>query len=51
MRLALLTMKELMMSFRSPLPRPKHSYDNKDEHRYTRKCEPKRRSYRWSKSK
>jgi len=39
------------MSFRSPLPRPKQSYDNRDEHRYTRKCEPKRRSYRWSKSK
>ena len=39
------------MSFRSPLPRPKQSYDNRYQHKYGQKCDPKRRSYRWSKSK
>jgi hypothetical protein len=38
------------MSFRSPLPRPKNC-DDKYQHRYTQKCDPKRRPYRWSKSK
>ena len=50
MRPALLTMKELTM-FRSPLPRPRQSYDGKGQHKYTPKCDPKRRPYRWSKSK
>jgi hypothetical protein len=50
MSLALLPVKELMMSFRSPLPRPKNC-DSKYQHTYDRKRETRRPSYRWSKSK